>query len=132
MTVLSLDLGTKRVGVAVSHGILAERMPALDFSQKHFADFLAKLKKIIDEQKIDLIVIGLPLGRNSKETEQGKWTSEQAKRIEEALPTKIEFVEESYSTLEALERLDRKKIKEKGEIDSESAKVILEQFLNGN
>jgi len=124
---LALDLGKKRIGVAVSHGFVAEPLPALDCEK--LDETIARLQKIIEEQKVEKVVIGLPLKKGDRESEQSLWTKQAAKEIMEKLKLPCEFVNEAYSTFAARDNLDIKKIKNKGEVDSHSAKIILEQYI---
>jgi len=119
-SLLGIDLGTKRVGLAVSHGFMAEAIESLDYQNKD--QFFADLRKIIDEQKIEAIVIGLPL-RDGQETDQSRWIKKESEVIGEKLGLEIEFVDEAFSSTEADWY--------KGDRDSQSARIILEQYLNG-
>src|SRR5208283_3279301 len=60
MRILALDHGTKRIGVAVSDEtkIIAQQLEYI--LTEPFAAFLARLKKILAEKEIDLILIGQP------------------------------------------------------------------------
>ena len=132
-TVLALDVGEKRIGLALSHGIVAEGLTTLDFNNEKPEETIAKIKDIILKQKVDQIVVGLPLGRDGKETAQSQKIRSFASELEKALSLECHFVEESYSTVE-VER-EREDLKEKGKpkplnIDAEAARVILEQYLH--
>jgi len=127
---LGLDLGRKRVGVALSHGIVAEAVKTLPYDEKNTTDFIKVIKDIIREQKVKTIVVGLPLGKNGKDTDQSIWTQGQVEEHLVPLGLRIEFVEESFSTSSASDMLESKN--RKALIDSYSAKIILEQFLNEN
>ena len=122
MTILALDLGRKRTGVALSSGVIAEGYATLVFDEKKIDDFIGVLKEIIAEQTVGKIVVGLPLGKDGKETEQSKWTRVQADKIKDALEIDVVFTEESYSSAQARG--------EEGDIDQSSARIILEQYLN--
>lgn len=135
MILLGLDFGKKRVGTAISHGIVAQSHATIDFDEAKFELFLLKIKKIIAEQKVDKVVIGIPLGRDGKETSQGIWTEKQADRLKGALEVPVVFVEESFSSAEALSQISefaisKKRKRQKGLIDMESARIILHQYLN--
>ena len=130
MSFLGLDLGRKRVGVALSHGIVAEAVKTLPYDEKNTTDFIKVIKDIIREQKVKTIVVGLPLGKNGKDTDQSIWTQGQVEEHLVPLGLRIEFVEESFSTSSASDMLESKN--RKALIDSYSAKIILEQFLNEN
>lgn len=124
--VLALDLGEKRVGVAISHGVAVAPLGWLDY-QKRDA-FFAELEDIIAGQSISLVIIGLPLGRNGQDTKQSQWARLQAEEIGKRTGLEIKFVEESYSSHEASEFLGR--TKNKGEIDAYSAVAIMDRYLN--
>jgi putative Holliday junction resolvase len=126
---LGLDFGTKRVGVAISHGMVAQLHGTLPYCEQNPDELSSRLKIIIKEQKVQMIVVGLPLGRDGKETEQGRWIRRQAEILKNKLNLPVEFVEESFSTHEAKSQLGKKK-KLKELVDSEAARIILEQYLN--
>ena len=60
MRILALDHGTKRIGVAVSDETKTIAQPLEYILAEPFADFLARLKKLLVEKEMDLILIGLP------------------------------------------------------------------------
>src|SRR5260221_736187 len=60
MRILALDHGSKRIGVAVSDETKTIAQPLEYILTEPFADFLVRLKKILGEKEIDLILIGLP------------------------------------------------------------------------
>jgi putative Holliday junction resolvase len=60
MRVLALDHGTRRVGVAVSDELQMIAQPLEYIPPAPFADFLARLKEILREKEISLILVGLP------------------------------------------------------------------------
>ncbi len=115
---LGIDFGTKRVGVAISHGFMAEGIATLGFSNKE--SFYSDLKKIIVEQKIEKIIVGLPMGVDG-DTHQTLWTRERGEELGEETGLPVIFVDESYSSVEA--------DKYNSDRDSESARIILEQYL---
>jgi len=122
VTIIGLDLGRKKIGVALSSGIVAEGYTTLKFDEHDIDHFISELNKIIFEQKVDKIVVGLPLGRDGKETNQSIWAKTQAQKIASATGKQVVFVEESYSSSQAEG--------ERGDIDQQSARIILEQYLN--
>ncbi len=60
MRILALDHGTKRIGVAVSDETKTIAQPLEYIPAEPFADFLARLKKLLVEKEVDLVLIGLP------------------------------------------------------------------------
>ena len=115
---LGIDFGSKRVGTAISHGFMAEAYKTLDYTKKE--NFYKDLTGIIDEQKIQKLVVGLPL-LDGRETAQTKWTIAQVDELKDKINIPVEFVDEAYSSVEA--------DKYASDRDSESARIILEQYL---
>jgi hypothetical protein len=60
MRILALDHGTKRIGVAVSDETKTIAQPLEYILAEPFAPFLDRLKKILVEKEVDLILIGQP------------------------------------------------------------------------
>ena len=60
MRILALDHGTKRIGVAVSDETKTIAQPLEYIPAEPFADFLERLKKLLMEKEVDMILIGMP------------------------------------------------------------------------
>jgi putative transcription antitermination factor YqgF len=120
--ILALDFGTRRVGIAISHGFVAEALESFSYLDKE-EEFAEYLKKLIQEQKVTDIAVGLPLDEG-KETEQSRWTRKQIEKLADKLDVRFHLVDESYSSLEAESGLGKNE-----DLDSESARIILEQYL---
>lgn len=122
MTILALDFGTKRVGLAISHGVVAAALDAIIFDRNDKEKFFNTLEQILGAQKVERIILGLPL-RDGEETSQSQITRAIGKEISEELNIPVEFVDESFSSIEAKEGNAK-------DIDSESARIILERYIN--
>jgi len=120
--ILALDFGTKKVGLAISHGFVAEPLKSVLFRDNEDA-FFDKISEVVREQKVGLILVGLPL-EEGLETKQSNWTRERATELSHKVDCEIEFIDEAFSTAEAIENLNGG-----GDVDSEAAKIILEQYL---
>lgn len=117
MTILALDLGKKRIGLAISHGIMAEGIGIIDFK-----NYFVELEKVIEKEKVDKIVIGLPLSASGEKTGQSAWSLDEGEKIAKKFGLPVSYVDEAYSSV-VIESKKRY-------FDDESAKVILEQYLN--
>ncbi|MGH7994069.1 MAG: Holliday junction resolvase RuvX, partial [Limisphaerales bacterium] len=60
MRILALDHGTKRIGVAISDETKTIAQPLEYIPAEPFADFLDRLKELLVEKEVDLVLIGLP------------------------------------------------------------------------
>ena len=132
---LCFDLGIKSLGVAISDS-LGISYPKEQFNFEKNNYFLAR-KRVIElvfENNIDSIVIGLPLQIDRNEGERCESVRKFATDLKNENPNlKIYLYDESYSTIEARERLKDcgyKEEKIKSVIDMYSAVVILEDFIN--
>ena len=135
VNILSLDLGKGSLGVAISRsGMLVTPLPNLRFHALDYDECMKLLKKAIEYERIEHIVIGLPLYPSGDPCEM---TPIVEKFIEEKLKpafpnVDITKVDERNSTLEASEMLhmnNRNSKKQKSVIDSAAAMIILERYL---
>lgn len=129
MKILSLDLGLRRIGVALSDGQVIATQPIIESFNRE--DAIQKILKLCREEQIDKIILGLP---TSKSGESEDMARSFALEINKLIPVPIEFVDETLTSKEAERLLSDLKIdprseKYKQEIDRISAKLILEQYL---
>ncbi len=129
MKLIALDVGTKRIGVAKADSAVRIAIPysAVEVDGEEFQR-IASLARAWD---IHNFVLGLPRNSQGEETEQSRYVRQFAKDLKRAIPSaKICFQDESLTSVEAEKRLkSRKKGYKKGDIDSEAAAIILQDFL---
>jgi len=135
MKILGLDIGKKRIGVAVSDDRHVFAFPLTTIqADRGFRHVLSELEKLIHEHDISTIVIGYPLDVNDHVTESTRLAETYLKKIKAAFPDiTIESYDESYSTLEAqsiMNENQKKKKKQKDDIDKIAAAVILKRYLD--
>ena len=129
MKIIGLDIGTKRIGVARADSTTRIAVPSgfinVDGTEWTEIEKLAKL------YSTNWFVLGLPRSNEGNETQQSQYVRSFAKELLKRIPdAKIRFQDESLTSVEAEERLKaRKSNYEKGEIDSEAATIILQDFL---
>lgn len=129
--VVGLDIGERRIGVALASTIA--RLPSAHcfIDLKKQPDFISEIKSIINGQSVEAIVVGLPRDMSGNETEQTAITRRFAEEISDRIDLPIVFQDESATSLLAEERLkSRGKPYNKGDIDAESAAIILQDYLN--
>ena len=127
-SVLSLDIGKKRIGLAYCDAlfITVSLLPAVRRSID--LNEIEIFKRHILSLNISGIIIGLPLDENGKMTIQARDCMEYGEIINKTLKLPFNYVNEHSSTWEAKNTYGIKKDKS-GLIDSYSAKVILEQWI---
>jgi putative Holliday junction resolvase len=130
MRSLGLDIGGRRIGVAVSDplGISASPLEVLqDIGPTALRDYVEEKAR----EGVDVIVVGLPLTPRGKEGEQARKTREFSRAIEELEGVKVVLWDERLSTLEAGKRLREAGHSLRGRrVDAEAAAIILQSYLD--
>lgn len=128
--IISLDWGLRRCGVAVSDESREFTFTRPQLYIKSQEELIQKVCGIISEEKIVGIVIGLPLFSDGSESDTTKMVREFADSLVKNTDLPIIFVEENLTSSAAQEEIGRKSIsKIKSELDSVSAKIILENAI---
>jgi len=126
MKTIAIDIGLKRVGVAISldKNIVT---PLKAVIRKNRVQASSEIRKILDHWEIEKLIIGVPM--DSSNSDEMRRRFEHFVNLVNFDGEKI-YQDESLSSFEAKE-LMRGEIKEKkdGRIDSLSAKIILERYL---
>tara|TARA_B100000965_G_scaffold353426_1_gene329261 strand:- start:572 stop:1006 length:435 start_codon:yes stop_codon:yes gene_type:complete len=127
-SVLSLDIGNKRIGLAGCDplGISITHLPAI--FRKSFEEDLKEFGKICFSRKVKGLVIGNPLDMQGNETSQSFLCKKYGIKLAMCLELPVAFINEHCSTIEAKEKFSLKNDKT-GRIDSASAAILLQQWL---
>jgi len=144
MRVLGVDLGTRRIGLALSDdtATLARPWRTLDAgpTPKASAESLAKL--VIDGRRteddelatIGAVVVGLPRRLNGDDTDQSKAAREFAATLTGLLRLDVHLQDERLTSVEAESRLavrEKDWRRRKAKLDAASAAIILQDYLDG-
>ena len=130
---LCLDIGDKRIGVAVSDPFNTYALPVETYVRKNLRTDLEKMGVYVKDKSVTALVCGLPVnfdGTSSIQTQKALFFIE---KLKETLGLEVFTVDERCSTCEAEETLisqgkDRKERKQF--VDSLAAATILQGFLN--
>ncbi len=127
--VMALDIGTKRVGIALSDFLRVIATPYNTISRIPEKDAIEKIIKIAKENRVEKIVIGVPINMDGTYGFQADDCIEFSQKIH---GFDIIQEDERLTSEEAEERLRSRKVdfrRNKGLVDMESAAIILEQYL---
>ena len=133
MKYIGLDVGNKRIGVAVSDDLGMFAHPLCTIKRKGIKRDIDEIEKICNEQGINKFVIGLPKNMDGIVGEQGEKTIKFAEIIKSALNIEIIFWDERLSTKTAKDIMRSNNIKqiEKNEVvDMIAAVVILDNYIS--
>uniref|UniRef100_A0A7C5ALN8 Putative pre-16S rRNA nuclease n=1 Tax=Desulfobacca acetoxidans TaxID=60893 RepID=A0A7C5ALN8_9BACT len=131
--ILALDVGHKRVGLAISDplGLTAQGLGILE--RRDFAQDLARLLELARPYHIREILVGLPRHMDGRLGEQAEAILTLARALGEALGAKVSTWDERLSTQEA-ERLlisaDLSRRRRRRVVDKVVATLILQAFLD--
>lgn len=127
---LSLDVGDKRVGIAISEsGILANELTTIKNDQTAFLF----IKDLIIQRKIDKLIVGLPVLKSGSLSKQAIKTKLFIRQLLYEISIPVVYENEYLTTKEAqriLKNLNLNSDQIALRLDQMSAKLILEQYIN--
>lgn len=135
MRILSLDVGTKTIGVAVSDALQLTAQ-GLETIQRDLSDEekdFVRLDEIIQEYEVSTIVVGLPKNMDGSIGPSGEMCQLFAEQLKERTNLKVELMDERLTTVAAERMLitaDVSRKKRKKVIDKMAAVMILQSYLD--
>lgn len=130
--VLALDVGLKRIGLAVSDPERRTATPLLVYERVNRDADVEAIGRIAGEQEATLIVVGLPARAGGELSPEGERILSLAKRLERRIGLPVELMDEALSTVEAHEVMIEagvSRAKRKQVVDRAAAAVILRRWL---
>ena len=127
--VMALDVGTKRIGIALSDYLQVIATPHSFILRNPENKAIEEIVKIAKENRVEKIVVGIPLNMDGSKGSQAQDCIDFSQKL---VGFDIILEDERLTSEEAEERLRSRKVdfrKNKGLVDMESACVILEQYL---
>ena len=131
--ILGLDVGRKRIGLAISDGLGLTAQPLSLLKRKDISRDLAELKKIIAARDIKKIVVGLPLNMNGSVGEMAIEILDFVELLKDNLILPVITWDERFTSLQAKTLLLEANVsrrKRKEVIDKLSAQLILQGYLD--
>ncbi len=132
MRILALDLGERRIGVAVSDPSGTIARPLGVIPRRSRAEDFAAIAALVAEHGAEQVVVGRPLTLRGEVGPQARWVEDYARALAEALPVPVELWDERYTTTTAeviLETVRPPSKRRRGDVDAVAAAVILQDFL---
>ncbi len=141
MRLLGIDFGIKRVGLAVTDPEARLAFPLKTVYKTTRDKLFAEILEVIESEAVEAIVLGLPGGPESRQGVDADAGEEQlivrqirnfAERLKRRTELPIHFMDESYSSLEAEQRLHEAGVRGKrfkATLDQHAAVLILEAFI---
>ncbi len=131
--IMGLDIGDKRIGVAVSDLLMLTAQGVESYTRKAEEEDIAHIKKLAADYNVKKIVCGLPINMNGTIGEQALKIKDFAGKLKESIAIEVDFFDERLTTASAtrtlieadVSRKDRKKV-----VDKVAAVYILQAYMD--
>ncbi len=132
MSILGLDYGDARIGVAVSDELHLTSLPLKTIKNSGFEDVLEELSDIVEKHDIEKIVVGLPLHMDGGRGERAEITEKFVDDLRENLHLPVILMDERLTSAEierVLLKADLSRAARKRKRDKLAASLILRKYL---
>jgi putative holliday junction resolvase len=132
MSIAALDLGRRRIGVAVTDAAAMGAYPVGVVERRSMGQDLEAIAAMLRDREVTTFVVGLPLNMDGSEGPAAQSARRFADQLAAALKVEVEMFDERLTSFEAEERLKGMPVKKgarKPAIDAIAATVILEGWM---
>ncbi len=132
MAVVALDLGRRRIGLAIAQGAAMGAHPMGTILRRSAARDFDEIRAKIAGRDVTRLIVGLPLNMGGSEGVEARRAAAFAARLAEALGLPVEMFDERLTSVEAEERLRGVRVgraRRKPAVDALAATIILEGWL---
>lgn len=133
MRILAIDHGTKRIGIAVSDEMKLIAQPLEYIPAEPFADFLARLKDLLREKEVELILVGMPRNMDGSYGPAALKLQEFVAALKSAVTVPIKTWDERLTSAQANRFLlqgNVSRAKRKEKVDKTAAAILLQGYLD--
>jgi putative Holliday junction resolvase len=133
MRILALDHGTVRIGVALSDELQMIASPQEFIPAEPFADVLSRIRQLIREREVELILIGLPRNMDGSYGPAADKVREFATALKDAIAIPIKTWDERLTSAQANRALVAggvRRDKRKEKVDGMAAAILLQSYLD--
>ena len=131
--ILGLDIGSKRIGVAISTSDMTGALPLRTIKYSNMKDFLKELNELVRLHDVKALIIGLPLNMDGSEGKSAQSIRDKSRAINLSLNIPYSFWDERLSTVGSFNissQLDINVTKRVKNIDENAATFILQVVLD--
>ena len=133
MRIMALDIGEKRIGVAISDPDERVASPVCVLSSDEVRANAASFRRVLEDWEPELLVCGLPMTLSGEEGPQAQRIRAFAEHVSKLCGIPYEFADERLSSAEAKRSLREKGLSEKamrGKVDMIAASLFLQAWLD--
>lgn len=133
MRIMALDPGTKRIGVAVSDETKTIAQPLEWIPAEPFAEFINRLRQLLIEKEVDLVLIGLPRNMNGTYGPAAQKVEVFAAALKNAITVPIKMRDERLTSVQANKMMIQggvRRDQRKDKVDKMAAALLLQSYLD--
>jgi putative Holliday junction resolvase len=133
MRVLGIDHGTVRMGIAMSDELKIIAQPLEFIPAEPFSGFLDRLKELLQEYEVELILLGMPRNMDGSYGEASMKVREFEAMLKKSITARIKTWDERLTSVQANRALSQGRVKKKKKrqnVDAISAAVLLQSYLD--
>ena len=134
MRILAIDHGTKRMGIAASDELGMIAQPLEFIPAEPFAGFLDRLKEIIREKQVELILVGMPRNMDGSYGPAALNVQAFVAVLKDAVAIPIKTLDERLTSVQAHRFLTEAEVRgrrRREKVDKSAAAVLLQSYLDG-
>jgi len=132
MAIAAIDLGARRIGIAVTDSDGLSVHPLRTIERRSPSADMQAIRDALGSRSIECLVVGLPINMDGSEGPPARHARNFAARLAQAMGIEVHLQDERLSSIEAEDRLRgaaTRRGKKKHAIDAVAAAVILEEYL---
>ena len=133
MRIMSLDVGSRTIGIACSDALLMTAQGIETIRRTSLEKDFNRLQELISQYEVHELVVGMPKNMNGTKGERAEKTEEFVEKMKEVIDLPVTYWDERLSTVMAERQLiaaDVSRKKRKSVIDKMAAVVILQGYLD--
>jgi putative pre-16S rRNA nuclease len=133
MRILAIDHGTRRMGIALSDELKLIAQPLTYLPAEPFAEFLARLKDLLKEKEVELILVGLPRNMDGSYGPAALKVQDFVAALRSAITVPIQTWDERLTSVMANRVLlqgNVRRQKRREKVDQTAAALLLQSYLD--
>jgi len=134
MRILAIDHGTKRMGIALSDELGMIAQPLEFIPAEPFAKFLERLKEILSEKQVELVLVGMPRNMDGSYGPAALKVQQFVAVLKDAIAIPIQTLDERLTSAQANRVLiegNVRREKRRDKVDKMAAAILLQSYLDG-
>jgi putative Holliday junction resolvase len=134
MRIMALDVGDKKIGLAISDEMLLTAQSRPTLKRKNLNSDVEQLRKLAEMNEVQEIIVGNPLHMDGRPSAQSQKIARFARKLHEATHLRVTFWDERLTSFAAEQHLEEMGLnwrKRREHVDQVAAMLILQSYLDG-